>query len=82
LVVFVIYVLISVRRNKIMKTYFRIALLFLGMVLGCTQMIRVDADTYVNNPKQYEGQDTLITAELGELFQGRRVEIAAPIIHF
>ena len=71
-----------------MKTYYTIALLFLFMVLGCTQMIRVDADTYMNNPEQYEGQDTLITAELGELlenkelFQGKRVEIAAPITHF
>lgn len=71
-----------------MKTYYTIALLLLGMVLGCTQMIRVDADTYVNNPQQYEGPDTLITAELGELlankelFQGRRIEISAPITHF
>ena len=71
-----------------MKTYYTIALLVLGTVLGCTQMIRVDADTYLNSPAEYEGQDTLITAELGELlenkelFQGRRLEIAAPITHF
>ena len=71
-----------------MKTYYPIALLFLAMVLGCTQMIRVDADTYLHNPEQYEGKDTLITTELGELldkkelFQGKRVEIAAPITHF
>lgn len=71
-----------------MKSYASIPLVFLILLIGCTQMIRVDADTYVNNLQQYEGQDTLITAELGELlankelFQGRRIEISAPITHF
>jgi hypothetical protein len=32
-----------------MKRYHRIPLVFLGILLGCTQMIRVDADTYVQN---------------------------------
>jgi len=80
--------LFVVRRNKAMKTYYTIALLFLGMVLGCTPMVRVDADTYLHNQGHYEEKATIITAELGEvfenyeIFQGKRIEITASITHF
>jgi hypothetical protein len=71
-----------------MKRYASILLLFLIILIGCTQMIRVDADTYLHNQEHYEEKATIITAELGEVFdnyellQGKRIEIAAPIIHF
>ena len=71
-----------------MKIYASIPLMFVTILVGCTQMIRVDADTYVHNQEQYEGKATIITAELGEVFenyellQGKRIEITAPIIHF
>ena len=71
-----------------MKSYANIPLLFLMILTGCTPMIRVNADTYLQNQELYEEKSTIITAELGEvfenqeLFQGKRVEITAPIIHF
>ena len=71
-----------------MRRFASIPLLLLIVQIGCTPMIRVDADTYLHNQELYEGKGTIITAELGEvfenqeLFQGKRVEITAPIIHF
>jgi len=71
-----------------MKSYARLSAVFLILLIGCAPMIRVDADTYLHNQELYEGKGTIITAELGEvfenheLFQGKRVEITAPIIHF
>jgi len=71
-----------------MKSYARLPVVFLIVLSGCAPMIRVDADTYVHNQEQYEGKATIITAELGEVFenyellQGKRIEITAPIIHF
>ena len=71
-----------------MKSYARLPAVFLILLIGCAPMIRVDADTYLHNQELYEGKGTIITAELGEvfenheLFQGKRVEITAPITHF
>ena len=71
-----------------MKRCASIQLLFLIVLIGCAPMVRVDADTYLQNQELYEVNATIITAELGEvyenkeLFQGKRVEITAPIIHF
>ena len=70
------------------KSYARLPVVFLTMLIGCTPMIRVDADTYLHNQERYAGKGTIITAELGEvlenqeLFQGQRVEITASITHF
>ena len=55
---------------------------------GCTELIRVDAETYMRNPDMYEDQHILIAASLEEvlehypLFQGLDIETAAPITHF
>ena len=71
-----------------MKSYARLPVVFLIVLIGCAPMIRIDADTYLQNQEQYEEKATIITAELGEvfenyeLFQGKRIEITAPIIHF
>lgn len=71
-----------------MKSCASILASFLIPLIGCTQMIRVDADTYLGNQEAYQGKETIITTTLPELFkhqeilQGKRVEIAAPIIHF
>ncbi len=71
-----------------MKSYARLPVVFLIILIGCSPMMRIDADTYLHNQELYEGKATIITAELGEvfenyeLFQGKRIEITAPIIHF
>jgi hypothetical protein len=62
--------------------------LSLTALLGCTELIRVDAETYIRNPDTYEGQYILIAATIEEvlehyqLFQGLDIETAAPITHF
>ena len=71
-----------------MKSYARLPVVFLIVLIGCSPMMRIDADTYVHNQELYEGKETIITAELGEvfenyeLFQGKRIEITASITHF
>ena len=71
-----------------MKKYYVVALFSIVTLLGCTQMIRVDADTYIQNQASYEVKHTIITAELEdvlenyELFQGKDVEVTAPVTHF
>ena len=60
----------------------------LTVFLGCAELIRVDAETYMQNPGMYEGKYTLISADLEEvvenyqLYEGLDLEIAAPITHF
>ena len=71
-----------------MKSYARLPVVFLIVLIGCSPMMRIDADTYLHNQELYGGKATIITAELGEVFenfellQGKRIEITAPIIHF
>ena len=72
-----------------MKKYFKLVLLPLLFMTGCTQqMIRVDSDTYFSNQAAYEDKNTIITANLvdvvdrKDLFEGKTIEIIAPVIHF
>jgi len=71
-----------------MMRYVATPLLCFTLLIGCSPMIRVDADTYLRNHNQYGAKETIITAELEEVFehyellQGKRIEIAAPITHF
>jgi len=71
-----------------MRKYCMFCLLSLAALLGCAELIRVDAETYMLNPGNYEGKYILISADLGEvlehyqLLQGLDIETAAPITHF
>ena len=71
-----------------MRNYFILCLFCLTAFLGCTELIRVDSETYMRNPGMYEGKYTLISADLEEvvenyqLYEGLDIEIAAPITHF
>jgi hypothetical protein len=70
-------------RNFLMLCFFAVTAL-----VGCTELIRVDAETYKLDPGMYEGKYTLISADLDEVlenyqfYQGLDIEIAAPITHF
>jgi hypothetical protein len=72
-----------------MKKFFKIALLSLFFVTGCAQqIIKVDSETYFQNQAAYPDKSTIITADLvevvdsDELFEGKWIEISAPITHF
>ena len=72
-----------------MKKNFKIALLSIVFFTGCAQqIIKVDSDTYFSNQASYQDKYTVITADLVEvvdkndLFEGKKIEISAPIIHF
>ena len=71
-----------------MKKYYVVAILSIATLLSCTQMIRVDADTYLQNQASYEAKHTIITTDLEdvlenyELFQGKNIEVTAPLTHF
>ena len=71
-----------------MRNYFLLCLFCLTTLLGCTELIRVDSETYMRNPGMYEGKYTLISADLEEvvenyqLYEGLDIEIVAPITHF
>jgi hypothetical protein len=60
----------------------------LTTLFGCTELIRVDAETYMLNQGMYKGKYILISADLEEvlehyqLLQGLDIEITAPITHF
>ena len=71
-----------------MRNYCMLCLFSITTLLGCAELIRVDADSYIRNPAMYEGQYILITADLGEvlehyeLLQGLDIEIDAFLTHF
>ena len=72
-----------------MKQHYKNALLSLLFLAGCAQqVIRVDSDTYFRNQAAYQDKNTIITADLADvvdrndLFEGKTIEISAPIIHF
>ncbi len=71
-----------------MRKYKVIVLLFMVALWGCTKQIRVDADNYIKNPALYEGKPTIISVDLKgilenyELFEGKEVEVMAPVTHF
>lgn len=72
-----------------MKKYIQIALLSLFFLTGCAQqIIKVDSDTYFRNQAAYQDKSTIITADLVEVvdsderFEGKWIEISAPITHF
>ena len=72
-----------------MKQQYLRALLYLFFLAGCTQqIIKVDSDTYFSNKTTYQGKNTIINADLvdvvenKDIFEGKWIEISAPIIHF
>jgi len=70
-----------------MKRCYQI-ILAIVILLGCTQMIRVDAESYMQNQALYKENNVLIVATLEEvldnyeMFQGMNVEIMGTITHF
>jgi hypothetical protein len=81
---------IIVKGGKTMKKQISmIALLALIFSSGCTQkVVKVDSTTYFKNQAAYTGKHTIIAADLAEvadntdLFEGKWIEIEAPITHF
>ena len=72
-----------------MKKNYNLALLYLLFLAGCgQQIIKVDSATYFRNQTAYQDKSTIITANLAEvvdrndLFEGKWIEISAPITHF
>ena len=71
-----------------MKRYYLIVCVSLIALLGCTKMIRVDADTYMKNQAFYEGKHVLIKADLEDvldqykLYKGKNVELTAPVTYY
>ena len=71
-----------------MRNFCMLCFFSLTALLGCVELIRVDAETYMRNPAIYEGQYILIATNLEEvlehyqLLQGLDIEITAPLTHF
>ena len=70
------------------RHYYVMALFSIVVLFGCSRMIRVDAKSYLQNQAFYEGKKTLIAVDLGdvleqyELFQGKHIEVTAPVTYF
>ena len=71
------------------KQFSKIVLLALVLFSGCTtKIVKVDSETYFDNQAAYRDKNTIITADLVEvvdnnhLFEGKWIEIKAPITHF
>ena len=71
-----------------MRNYCMLFLFSLTALVGCAELIRVDAETYMRNPAMYEGQYVRISVDLEEvlehyqLFQGLDIETVAFLTHF
>ena len=76
------------REEKKVKKDLIVTLLLLTALLGCTRLVRIDVDTYLNNQASYQGKHILIKAELNEIleqyevFKNVSVEVTAPVIYF
>ena len=71
------------------KKFIKIVLPVLVLLFGCSQkIVKVDSTTYFDNQAAYSDRNTIITADLVELvdnndlFEGKWIEIKAPITHF
>ena len=71
------------------KQIIKIVVPALLLFSGCTQkIVKVDSATYFDNQAAYTDKNTIITADLVEvvdntdLFEGKWIEIKAPITHF
>ena len=66
-----------------MKKYYVMFVVTMVTLLGCTKMIRVDADTYMYNQEFYKGKSVLIETDLEDviehyrLLKGQDVELTA-----
>ena len=60
----------------------------LVVMVGCTPMVKIDIDTYLQNPGNYKNMDVVFTADLDdlleryELYRGKEVEVTAPATSF
>ena len=71
------------------KQFIKLVLPALVLFFGCSQQItRVDSKTYFDNQSAYSDKFTIISADLAEvadntdIFEGKWIEIKAPITHF
>ena len=68
-----------------MQKYYIMFFVTIVALLGCTKMIRVDANTYIHNKEFYEGKSVLIETDLEDiiehygLYKGKDVELTAPV---
>ena len=65
-----------------------VSVIALVAIVGCTPMIKLDIDTYLQNPDYYKKMDVVFTTNLGDLlerydlYQGKDIEITAPVTSF
>ena len=73
--------------NKIIKKIGVGFVFLLIVVTGCTHMIKADMDTYLQNQEAYKRKKIVFTTDVKdlveryELYQGREVELTAPITY-
>lgn len=71
-----------------MRRYYLIVFVSLVSLLGCTKMISVDGDTYMQNQAFYDGKHVLIKTDLEDvldqykLYEGKNVELTAPVTYY
>jgi len=65
-----------------------VSVIALVAIVGCTPMIKLDIDTYLQNPDYYKKMDVVFTTNLedllerNELYQGKEIEVTAPVTSF
>jgi len=75
-------------RYVAMRRYHLIVFVLSVVLLGCTKMIIVDADTYIQNQAYYEEKYVLIKAdpedilEQYKLYKGKNIELTAPVTYY
>jgi len=65
-----------------------VSVIVLVVIVGCAPMIKIDIDTYLQNPDHYRKMDVVFTTDLEdlleryELYKGKEIEITAPATSF
>jgi len=71
-----------------MYRYYVITILLTILFACSTHITRIDSNTYLQNQALYKNEEVIIAADIAqvldnyEVFEGRRIEITAPISHF
>jgi len=68
-----------------MKKYYVLFFIIMVALSGCTELIRVDAETYMHNQEFYEGKSILIKTDIEDvlehysIYKGKNLELTAPV---
>jgi hypothetical protein len=69
--------------------FYCLLLCVLCLLDGCIRtVVRLDLDTYLQQPESYKGQDIVITASLDDvlarysLYKGKKIEVTAPVAYY